>query len=360
MTRRLVVRLEGDSTGGVFKADRRHFHHRLLDLGIDHRRAVLLLYSVGMLLAACGIASTFLSTRHAAVLLVILIIAAFIGIGRLGYDELSVVKKGYMLRVYDAPMLRSALFIVFVDIALAVLSIYSAIVLKYDDWSLTQNRQLARDLLVVVPTFLLISFVAFRMYRGAWRLASIEDFVRSSFAVFATIAGTFAFNAYVIHRPLSITFALILLLVFGFFVNGVRLSYRVLAAWTQRRAADGQRVLIYGAGAAGVMVLRELLSNPSNGMRPVGFIDDDPVKRGRFIQGYPVIATGADIPQAVSYSQASGIIISTSKVSADEADRAQRLAREAGVWITRFEVSFSDQRLQSYKGDLPSLHSRVS
>jgi UDP-GlcNAc:undecaprenyl-phosphate GlcNAc-1-phosphate transferase len=356
MMRRLFARLQGHSNDGIFKADRRHFHHRLLDLGIDHRRAVLLLYSAGVLLAFCGVASVFLTTRHAAVLLVTLLLAAFIGIGRLGYDEFALVKKGYVLRMYDVPMLRSALFIVFVDIALAFAAIYGAIVLKYDDWGLTANRQLARDLVVVIPTFLLISFLLFRMYRGAWRLASVDDFVRSTFAVTVTVAGAYLFTAYVVHRPLPITFALTLLLVFGLFVNGARVSYRVLSTWTQRLSADGERVLIYGAGAAGVMVLRELLSNPANGMRPVGFLDDDGSKMGRFIQGYPVVSTGGDVVDALSFSRATGIIISSSKVKAERVELIQELCRETGVWISRFHVSFGARDSVSEFDELVSQH----
>ncbi len=38
-----------------FSADRGHFHHRLLDLGLSHRQAVLLIYAVGVLLALAGL-----------------------------------------------------------------------------------------------------------------------------------------------------------------------------------------------------------------------------------------------------------------------------------------------------------------
>jgi UDP-GlcNAc:undecaprenyl-phosphate/decaprenyl-phosphate GlcNAc-1-phosphate transferase len=40
----------------IFSADRGHIHHRLLDVGITHKRAVLLLYGACILLAVAAIA----------------------------------------------------------------------------------------------------------------------------------------------------------------------------------------------------------------------------------------------------------------------------------------------------------------
>ena len=47
-----------------------------------------------------------------------------------------------------------------------------------------------------------------------------------------------------------------------------------------RAAKDARDVLIVGAGDGGRLVLREILRNRELGLRPVGFVDDDPLKRG--------------------------------------------------------------------------------
>ena len=64
------------------------------------------------------------------------------------------------------------------------------------------------------------------------------------------------------------------------------------AATSARRAAsaprkDARSVLIVGAGDGGRLVLREILRNPDLGLRPVGFVDDDPRKRGMRVDGVP-------------------------------------------------------------------------
>jgi UDP-GlcNAc:undecaprenyl-phosphate GlcNAc-1-phosphate transferase len=113
---------------GVFEADGDHFHHRLLAMGLTQRRVVMILYVVGIVLAGVGIASMFLTFRHAAMLLVTLLAASFIGIARLGYDEFALIRRGIMLRFYEAPVLKRALFPVFFDLGLVALAIYGAIV----------------------------------------------------------------------------------------------------------------------------------------------------------------------------------------------------------------------------------------
>ena len=63
--------------------------------------------------------------------------------------------------------------------------------------------------------------------------------------------------------------------------------------------SDDRRALIYGAGEAGVMLLREVRANPTIGYKICGFVDDDPAKTGRSIHRVKVFGTG-DSP--VSYT----------------------------------------------------------
>ena len=84
MARRLLRRLERQDGGGVFEADRNHMHHRLLALGIDHPRAVFILYGAGFLLASCALVSMFMTAREAALLILALLLAGFLGLRRLG------------------------------------------------------------------------------------------------------------------------------------------------------------------------------------------------------------------------------------------------------------------------------------
>ncbi|MBQ9716853.1 MAG: polysaccharide biosynthesis protein, partial [Clostridia bacterium] len=56
-------------------------------------------------------------------------------------------------------------------------------------------------------------------------------------------------------------------------------------------ASDAKRLLIIGAGAAGSRLLDEIRTSPSCGLVPVGFIDNNPQKYGRSIDGVYVLGT---------------------------------------------------------------------
>src|SRR5207249_2938471 len=148
--RRAEHRLERRG-GGMFQADRDHIHHRLLKRGIDHRRAVLLLYGVAGCTALIALSSMFATSRNAALMFVTVLAAAFIGVGRLRYDEFALIRRGGLLKLYDVPVLRLNILPVFFDLSLVVLALYVAMGLKYDDWAIRAHRAVARDLVAILP-----------------------------------------------------------------------------------------------------------------------------------------------------------------------------------------------------------------
>lgn len=72
--------------GGVpiFKPDRGHLHHRLLDLGFTQKQAVLLMYVISALLGVSAIALTEVSSGFAILIVMIVMLAVFLGAKKLG------------------------------------------------------------------------------------------------------------------------------------------------------------------------------------------------------------------------------------------------------------------------------------
>jgi FlaA1/EpsC-like NDP-sugar epimerase len=84
------------------------------------------------------------------------------------------------------------------------------------------------------------------------------------------------------------------------FAAGAGAAVRLLAEPNSVRPGIHQaRTLIFGAGSAGVLLLRESRDNFSLSSRVCGFVDDDKAKRGRFIQGIPVLGAGSDLENIV-------------------------------------------------------------
>lgn len=77
----------------IFLPDRSHVHHRLLALGLTHRRAVLFLYSAGMVASILSLSLIWARSHGEAIVLVAFVSVAIFGIEKLGYPELSVARR---------------------------------------------------------------------------------------------------------------------------------------------------------------------------------------------------------------------------------------------------------------------------
>ena len=137
------------------------------------------------------------------------------------------------------------------------------------------------------------------LYRGVWRFASIPDLVRILKSIIvgvglSAVAIFFLTRMQDVPRSVFPLYAVLLAILLG----GPRLLYR----WLKEHHiyhAMGRRVLIVGAGSAGEMLTRELLRDPAYGYQPVGFVDDDPRKKGREIHGLRVFGYSKRIAQYV-------------------------------------------------------------
>jgi len=59
-------------------------------------------------------------------------------------------------------------------------------------------------------------------------------------------------------------------------------------------------ILIYGAGAAGATLLREIRGNKTLGYQVIGFLDDDPAKRGAALMGVRILGCGRQAASIVA------------------------------------------------------------
>ncbi len=143
------------------------------------------------------------------------------------------------------------------------------------------------------------------LYRRLWRYASTPEAITIVRALTISAAGTTALVLLVAWSPLAVEYSLgfprsilaidwlLSIALIGTIRFGARLfeeSHSTRRSAPLKRPADSERrVLIVGAGDAGVLIAREMRTNPGLGLRPVGFIDDDPAKQGLEILGLRVL-----------------------------------------------------------------------
>ena len=136
----------------------------------------------------------------------------------------------------------------------------------------------------------LFAFLVSGVYRGLWRYTGLSDlltFTRG--VVLGSVLSVFAILLLWRFDDFSRTVFVVDGLLLLFAVFGSRLMFRLirelLPGSTNERI---NRVMIYGAGDGGEMVLRELRNNSTLGYQPVCFVDDDPLKKGKVISGLKV------------------------------------------------------------------------
>jgi UDP-GlcNAc:undecaprenyl-phosphate GlcNAc-1-phosphate transferase len=124
-----------------------------------------------------------------------------------------------------------------------------------------------------------------------------------------------------------------------FLLVGSRMAFRLIRELLPNAAVtDGRCVLIYGAGDGGEMVLRELRNNPAWNYRPVCFVDDDPLKQGKVINGLQVFDANGSLAQICSDKSIEEILISSPKISTESLARIRDFCRERDIALKRAQL----------------------
>src|SRR5436309_7169441 len=124
---------------------------------------------------------------------------------------------------------------------------------------------------------------------------------------------------------------------------GARLLARLLHERPRgfRARRDARTVLIAGAGDGGRLVVREILRNPELGLNPVGFVDDDPTKRGMKVEGVRVLGTtGDDLPRVLDETEPDEVIIAIPSAPGTLRGRVVGACRARGIPVRTLPTVF--------------------
>ncbi|MDD5344641.1 MAG: nucleoside-diphosphate sugar epimerase/dehydratase, partial [Smithella sp.] len=187
-------------------------------------------------------------------------------------------------------------------------------------------QQIKTVLLWIIPLKVIV-FIFSGIYRGMWRYTSIRDFwllaracLLSTLLILAVILYMSGFQGY--SRSIFFMDGVLTFLLIGGKLMVIRSYYSGFANPRIREElfpkVAYKNVLIIGAGAAGEKILREIFENNQLHYRVIGFIDDDPHKKGRSIHGVPVLGNLGKITSIVQSEEIKEILIAIPSANGDQ------------------------------------------
>ena len=198
------------------------------------------------------------------------------------------------------PVNRHRIWQLVFDAVLIVAAWRLAFFLRFDSTTPRYYRHLLDwQVVAVIVAIKLGMFVLFGFYNRWWRYVSTRDMwsaargvtIASALAYLALYAFPPARTSRLSHAIVALDFLLLLA-----FIAGSRLLARTLIERPPAGlVARGKEVLIVGAGDAGQLMAREMQRNRQLHYTPIGFVDDDPRKRGDRIHGIRVLGTTDDL-----------------------------------------------------------------
>jgi len=324
-----------------------HTSHRLVALGMSERRAVLMLYGLAGLSGVLAITVREFKTDVSIALVVTFTVAlTLLGVylaGVKAYDEEEQARlareKPLFAFLIDFSYKRR-IFEVLLDVVLIVLAYWSAYAIKFEPFSDSPAWKLFLRTLPVLVVVRLAAFLFFGVYRGIWRYTSIDDLMAFTKAVAAgsvisMVIILFKFRFQGFSRAVFVIDALMMLMLLA----GSRMAFRLFRqALPATRDNTHRRVLIYGAGDGGELLLRELLNNRELCYAPVGFMDDDPKKQGKVIHGFRVFGGNGLLAKIVTEQKIEQVLISSPRISEERIAEILQECEARNVQLKRMSI----------------------
>ena len=172
-----------------------------------------------------------------------------------------------------------------------------------------------------IPLYTLVSVAVFwlcKLYKSLWAFASYTELRR---ILIATTITNLLYVIYITcHHRMPLSFY-----VFGWMIQlgmiiGTRFSYRIYRIITERRSKKDydNRVMIIGAGRAGRLLLRDIISAKEFNDKVCCIIDDDPEKWGLFLEGVPIVGGRDMIMASAQQYDINKIYLAIPSASAEE------------------------------------------
>lgn len=212
--------------------------------------------------------------------------------------------------------MRKKMLIVIADILAVIIAYGLALLLRFDmKYSEIPDQYIEGYMyyIVLASVLLVCCYVIAKLYRSVWSYAGINEILKTCVAsIVACVLTGVVFSIAIMQMPIS--FYLIgWILVFGFTAS-IRMMYRLLRrmrikADNSKGNTERQNIMIIGAGAAGLVLLREYHNSYYLTDRVKIFIDDNAQKWNKYLDGVLIEGGRNKILESVEKYQINKIIL---------------------------------------------------
>jgi FlaA1/EpsC-like NDP-sugar epimerase len=219
-----------------------------------------------------------------------------------------------------------------VDATCVIAACVCAFLLRFEFSISPGYGRLLERALLIWPATKLLAYMVLGLYRRSWRHASIEDLL--SLMAGNLLGSAFTMAVAVVARlpvPRSIW---VTDLILCFLATAAARACARAVGEHRRACTSGKRrgkAVIYGAGAAGIALVRELRQNPSLMYDVCGFVDDAPHKKGFRIHGIDVLGSGPELSSIAARHHIETVLIAIPSATGPQMSRILDHCHGAGL-----------------------------
>jgi UDP-GlcNAc:undecaprenyl-phosphate/decaprenyl-phosphate GlcNAc-1-phosphate transferase len=314
----------------VFQGGKDHISHRMVVLGLSEKKTVLVFYVISVVFGGISILSMFVRPIVTTIFvllaaLTLIYFAIFLGKVKVYADDdmkKALKRKNENLVLNNVLMHKRRILEVVVDFVLICVAYISAHLLRFEGVLSPENQDIIIKSLPLIVIVKYLVFFKFGLYRGLWRYVSVPDLINILRAVsFSSVISSMLVLLIWRFQGFSRAVFIIDWLLLFMLISGTRIMERIYKEIFDQAGMRGKRVLIYGAGDAGEIALREIKNNRVLGYKPIGFLDDNKHKLGRRIHGIPVLGGRGDIENIVRKHDINEVIIAIPHISEEVFDK---------------------------------------
>lgn len=227
------------------------------------------------------------------------------------------------------------LILAIVDMLLVVLNSYLALFIRYE----LRVEMVPVDYLECIKDYMIPSIIvtigifwAMKLYRSVWTFAGTREVVLIFGAsALATVLQAFGMLMLQMSMPRSYYMLFFFLLLVTTIVT--RFSYRALRIFKQKLSKNRHEILntmVIGAGEAGSIIIREMQGSRHLAKKVRCVIDDNPSKKGKYLQGVPVVGNRYDIVKMAEKYKIDEIVIAIPSLKASAKREIVELCNKTG------------------------------